>query len=546
MKFFNKSIKWKMVSIFLLIILFCIGSILFFNTLFLERFYINQKKGILKKTYEVLDKGITDLYKNGLELSDLFNQNNLVLPKKREMGPGYPPSDVFKDTSESSFATFLRELQETYNVDIVLVDEENKIYSLYQNNKRFDKRITYYLFNNIVEDPRIEILEETNNYKIAINNPLKNQPIHLIIPDGDRGSNIECFGFLSDNITAFYMTIPLTSITEPIRIFNHILIIISIFTIFIATLIVYYSSCRITKPIVEMATLSEKISNLEFESRYNGDYEDEIGILGNSMNEMSEKLKMTMKELKNANAELIRDIEKKEKLDEMRQEFVANVSHELKTPIALIQGYAEGLQCLDLNNEENKKYYTDVIIDESNKMNKIVMQLLNLSSLERGMSNIEIIRCNLCDIVKNLVNVQEINLKNHNFKIEIDIPSNTYIWADELKTEEVVRNYLTNAIHYVSENGLIKLYVENLSNDKIRFFVYNSGIILSEENRERVFDKFFKVDKARTRAYGGSGLGLSIVKAIAIQHNTICGVENVINNQNLKDGVKFYFDFSIK
>ena len=535
-----------MISIFLLIIIFCIGSILFFNTLFLEKFYLNQKKDILKKTYGVLDKGIIDLYKNGLELSDLFNQNNLILPKGRNIGPGYAPTDVFKDTTESSFASFLRELQETYNVDIVLADEENKIYSLYQNNKRFDRRITYYLFNNVVEDPKIEILEETSNYKISIYNPMKNQPVHMIMPGGDRGSSIECFGFLSDNTTAFYMTIPLTSITEPIRIFNHILIIISIFTICIATLVVYFSSYKITKPIVEMAILSKKISNQEFESRYNGDYEDEIGILGNSMNEMSEKLKETLKELKNANAELRRDIEKKEKLDEMRQEFVANVSHELKTPIALIQGYAEGLQYADLDNEENRKYYTDVIIDEATKMNKIVKQLLDLSSLERGMSNIEIVRCNLYEIVKNLVNVQEINIKDKKFKIEIDIPKNTYVWADEFKTEEVVRNYLTNAIHYVSENGLIKIYIELLSIEKIRFCVYNSGINLSNENLVRVFDKFYKVDKARTRAYGGTGLGLSIVKAIAIQHNTVCGAENIINDYNLKDGVKFYFDFNTK
>ena len=229
----------------------------------------------------------------------------------------------------------------------------------------------------------------------------------------------------------------------------------------------------------------------------------------------------------------------------MRQDFVANVSHELKTPIALIRGYVEGLENEDiLKDDENRNYYISVIKDEAEKMNNMVFQLLNLSSLERGMEDISIERINLIDVVKGIVNNFTIALNEKNIKLTIDLDDKVYVWADGYKLEEVIRNYLSNAINHVDDNKFIRIYTENIENDRIRLSVFNSGIQLDDDEQTKIWDKFYKVDKAHTRSYGGTGLGLSIVKAIAEKHNTLCGCDNIVIN-NIK-GMRFYFDLNTK
>ena len=149
-------------------------------------------------------------------------------------------------------------------------------------------------------------------------------------------------------------------------------------------LVRYFTTKKVTSPIMSLASLSARMSELDFEARYEGRSEDEIGVLGRSMNTLSEKLKETIGELKTANNELQRDIEEKIRIDETRKDFIANVSHELKTPIALIQGYAEGLTEGMAEDPDSRDYYCEVIMDEANKMNKMVKQLLNLTALEFG------------------------------------------------------------------------------------------------------------------------------------------------------------------
>lgn len=565
----KKSIKWRITIIFVLVMVCCLGSIFIFNTFFLEKYYINNRKEILKRTYVMLDEGVMNAFENGQTLKDLFANKNQGI-KQKQLGPGFNSGDNFYDSIESSLSRFLREMQNVYNISIVLVDSENNTYSLYQNNQRFDRRIISYVFNKNETNSKINIIEKNNKYQISINStnePMKQKPSSKEEAMNDTknsesneekttttlkkripvNSALECFGFLSDNTTAFLMTTPLVSLREPLEFFNKMLITVSLFIILIGSIIIYISSYRLTIPIKKLADLSKKMSKLDFDSKYEDtDRADEIGVLGKSMNDMSSKLEETIKELKNANIQLKSDIEQKVKLDNMRQEFIANVSHELKTPIALIQGYAEGLQCGMIENKEDRDFYLNVIIDESDKMNKMVRQLLNLSTLENKIDDIEIERINLSQIVNQVVKSQEILLKQKEIEVDTKIDDNIHVWADEFKLEEVIRNYLTNAINHVDDNKSIKIYIENLDNDKIRLDVYNSGVQLSDENLSNVWEKFYKTDKARTRSYGGTGLGLSIVKAIADKHHTQCGCINVDEGNGFYKGIKFYFDLHIK
>lgn len=552
----KKSIKLKLTITFIIVIICCIGSILLFNTLFLEKLYINEKKDIIKKSYYALENGITEAYEKGYTLNDLF--------KKRRNSSG--------ENDESNLSRFIRELQDIYGVNTILMDSNNKIYSLFQNNSMFDRRMKDYIYKDFANNKSLKILEKNELYTIAINNhefqfsrqgvesggpPVfseSNGPGNSSSTSSNEtrkyvnirhNSDIECFGFLSDNQTAFFLTIPVGSIKESIDLFNRVLIVLSIISIIGGSIAIFIISSNMTKPLLELSEISKKMSHLQFENKYEVKTEDEIGVLGNSINDLSQKLERAIKELKNANIQLKSDLEKKEELDLMRQEFVANVSHELKTPIALIRGYAEGLENEDIiNNNENRDYYISVIKDETDKMNSMVHELLSLSSLERGIEELDIERINLLELVRGVENNFELKLKDKDIKLDLNIDDDIYVWADGFKLEEVIRNYLSNAINHVDDNRYIKIYAESFEESKIKLIVFNSGIQLDEEERTKIWDKFYKVDKARTRDYGGTGLGLSIVKAIAEKHCTTCGCDNVTINNN--KGMSFYFILNTK
>ena len=555
----KKSIKWKLTISFIIVIVCLIGSILLFNTLFLERLYINNKKNVIKKSYYALENGIMDAYNEGYTLSDLFKTRR----------------DASGALTDSSLTRFLRELQDIYGVIVVLMDSNNKTYSLFQNNVRFDRRMFNYIFKDGANDTNLQILEKTDKYTIAINADDYDKSIKKELTSNDGppnyyesagsgedlkqnrnlpnrifikniNSDLECFGFLSDNETAFFLTIPIESIKEPIDMFNKVLIIVSIIVIIIGSLVIYMLSNSLAKPILEITEISKKLSRLEFENKYEGNFEDEIGTLGSSINEMSEKLEKSIGELKNANYKLKKDLEKKEELDLMRQEFVANVSHELKTPISLISGYAEGLETEGIaDSSEKRAYYIGVIKDETERMGKMVRQLLDLSSLERGMEELDITRINLKEVVVGVARSYDLKLKEKNIKLSLEIDDNIYFWADGYKLEEVIRNYLSNAINHVDDNKIIIIEARLIENDIVRLSVFNSGVQLSDEDLIKIWDKFYKVDKAHTRSYGGTGLGLSIVKAIAKQFNTNYGCHNSSINNNII-GIEFYFDFNVK
>ena len=260
---------------------------------------------------------------------------------------------------------------------------------------------------------------------------------------------------------------------------------------------------------------------------------------------MSEELEHTISELKTANNELQEDIEQKKQIDEMRKEFLSNVSHELKTPIALIQGYAEGLDDGVCEDPENRRYYLNVIIDEAGKMNSLVKQLLTLSKLESGAPELSRENFDLTELVRGVLHATKMMAENQSASVrasfvdavsgeqELRVP--VLVNADEFKIEEVLTNYISNALHHVNEGGSITVSVEPRG-ERIRLAVYNTGSSIPEEDLPHLWDKFYKVDKAHSRTYGGSGIGLSIVKAIMEAHGMPYGVENC------PGGVRFFVE----
>lgn len=242
--------------------------------------------------------------------------------------------------------------------------------------------------------------------------------------------------------------------------------------------------------------------------------------------------------LKIKNDELLRSLQEKEEIDSMRKEFLSNVTHELKTPLALIQGYAEGLRDGINEDQESREFYCNVIMDESSKMNKMVQRLLTLNQLEFGSNQLDIEEFNLTELTANVINNVMMLAVRDDIEVHFDQSADYMVKADVFKIEEVITNYLTNAINHCQGRKAIEITMTEIKG-KVRTAVFNSGSPIPEEELERIWEKFYKVDKARTREYGGNGIGLSIVKAIMDSHGQSFGVSNK------NDGVEFWFELEL-
>lgn len=381
-----------------------------------------------------------------------------------------------------------------------------------------------YLFPGYGQEYKNKKLEkETEDYRVysLFDNRMKAKFIELVgvLDDGDiilMRSNVE-------------------SMQESMRVANKFLVYVGILSALLASFIMYFVSKRFTGPIQELSEIAKQMSELNFDVRYQRNGQDEIGELGNSINVLSDKLESTISELKSANNELQKDIEKKQQIDEMRTDFLSNVTHELKTPIALIQGYAEGLK--DNVNEDpaDRDFYCDVIIDEATKMNTMVKKLLTLNQLEFGNSQVEMERFDLTELIRSVLASTEILAKQNEITVHFEHRDPVFVWADEYRIEEVLTNYISNAFHHADGARIVEVKVIPMDK-RVRVAVYNTGELIPEEEIPKLWIKFYKVDKARTREYGGTGIGLSIVKAIMESHNQAYGVKNHAA------GVEFWFE----
>lgn len=456
------------------------------NTFFLERIYIDKKEKSVKTVY-------TEMYKACMS--------------------GEMSSDEF-DLKLQTYAVI-------DNVSISIMTSLFKPIRIYSTESQ--ERLAEEMVSNLSGPVKVdEIIEESSDY--------------VLVRKNDRRTgvdNIEMWGNLPDG-SFFLLRTALESVHQSALLASKVSLIVGLCAAVVGSLFIYLFSRRFSKPVLELADIAEKMSNMDFEASYTGSSNNEIQVLGDSINKMSANLSDAISELKSANIELEKDIAKKTEIDNMRTEFISNITHELKTPLAIIQGYAEGLKD-GVGDASDRDYYCDVIIDESNKMNHMVKQIIDLNKLETGGLKLQIERFDLSVLINNYVQKSDIIIKNNNIKVTA--PSEPmFVWADEFMIEEVIMNYFTNAINHCEAEGekQISIYYEKEDNH-VKVNIFNTGDCIPEESLDRVFEKFYKVDKARSRQYGGSGIGLSVVKAIVEAHNEKCGVKNV------DSGVVFWF-----
>ena len=456
----KKSIKIRLAVTYIGIMCLSLAVMLLVNSLFLEKFYLRKKTESLKKVYNTMNDTSDTRYYSSLADDEKFKQycdeNNLSM--------------------------------------IVVEDVTSRILFAYaKNSERLYSEIQFGVLDDFVRGKR-EILEATDNYIVE----KKTDDVKAM-------DSVNMVGVL-DNGNGFLITTPAQSLKDSALISNVFYLYIGLFTIFISSVVIWFISRHITRPLQQLSELSKEMANLNFDAKYTSTSEDEIGVLGNNLNRMSGELEKTISELRTANNELQKDIEKKEQIDEMRKEFLSNVSHELKTPIALIQGYAEGLQECINDDQESREFYCDVIIDEAAKMNNMVKKLLSLNQLEFGNDTVNMERFDLTELVKGVVQSAQLLASQKEAEIRFLQEEPISVWGDEFKIEEVVTNYVSNALNHVDFEKKIEIKAVKRG-DVVRLSVFNTGARIPEEDLDKIWIKFYKVDKARTREYGGSGIG---------------------------------------
>ena len=486
------SIRMKLFLSLCIIVSSIILFLILLNNFVLESFYIYNKKSNLKAVYQTINEYYNNEYNQDIISNEL---------EKIAINNGF---------------------------DILIRNGNNQ--SIYTSNKDFYYNIGQMFVLSSKNFKGETIIESDGNYTIS--------------ESKDTGTNIKYIILAAklDNGYKIFIRMPVTSIEESVKISNKFLYIIAIFIVIIGGIIVAIVSRRFSKPIEELDSIAKNMANLDFNQRYKvSDANDEIDNLGKSINMMSEKLKGTIEQLKNTNIELEKDIEEKSKIDEMRKSFISDVSHELKTPIALIQGYSEGLIENVNTDEESRKFYAEVILDEATKMDKLVKQLLELMKLEYGEMKFENKPFDIIELEKEILRKSQVMIEKEDIEVEVQDKKPIEVYADAFYIEQVFTNYIINAIKYSNEiNGKRKIKISNkIKKDKVKITVFNTGESLADEDMIRIWNRFYKADESRNRDKGGNGIGLSIVKAIMNNYGNKYGAKNVAG------GIEFYFEVDL-
>ena len=483
-----KSVRFKLfvtMCVVIAVIVLCLVAI---NSVVLRSFYLYSKIDSLKSVYA--------------KINNYYNSNS----------------------TSNSLEEELRRIAFNNNYDIFIRTESNMI--VFSTDKDLYSAIDILAAANqsnneiVLDDGKIEIKK--------VNDTVNN--ISYILLSGQL-----------DNGYELYISIPAVPIDESVEISNQTLILIGIIILLISAFIVSYISKKFTAPIVQLNNITNKMARLDFSQKYRTlDTNDEINELGNNINLMSDKLESTIKQLRENNSELEKDIEEKSKIDDMRKQFISDVSHELKTPIALIQGYAEGLIENVNTDDESRKFYAEVILDESNKMDALVKQLLELMKLEYGKREFRNEKFNIVELINEVIRKCKVMLDDRKIDIKFEHEPEVQVFADSFYIEQVVTNYFTNAIKHAKEvNGIRQIEVKITNNEetgKVRVSVFNTGDNISENAISKIWGRFYKEDTSRNREDGGTGIGLALVKAIMTNYKNDYGV---VNKEN---GVEFYFE----
>jgi signal transduction histidine kinase len=480
--------------------LLLVGLLLLANTLLLEPYYMSKEKEKLLDTYDKINALETDDYEDSLaNFVSIESSSNIDIILRSVDG----------ELLYSSKGYFM---EDQMGVHLPAPDDKASPNVNPPGNKPPEQN-TKVTKSEIIND-KVSVLWATD---------LTFDIMHFVL-DGTL-----------DNGTTIMLRIPMTLIETNIEMSNRFTIIIGLILLLISLIYAYYISNYFTKPILRMNIVTKRMKNLDFDTMCVVSSDDEIGQLAESVNEMSLELSETIDTLNSRNDLLNREVEEKIKLDLKRRELLNNVSHELKSPLALMRGYAEGLKLNVSSSREKTDFYCDVIMDETIKMNQLVESLLDINQMEFGDKPLNKTAFEANDFIESMMDKYQKICFDKKISCSLKKTKASKVYADEFRMESVFTNYLSNAINYVDENKEIEISIKE-NEDKVRIEVFNTAETIDQEDLDKIWNSFYKVDKARTREKGGHGLGLSIVKAIQEAHGNGYGA------YNSDGGVCFWFE----
>ena len=452
------KIRWKIFFLMFSVVLMIILGLIATNTIYLEKFYIKNKKEKLVELGQIL-----------IDPKYVIDFQNLEM--------------------HSNVAILIKRTDELYKLEkeAVLPKEEiDEIIVQLKNNEYVFKEIT--------------LLDYRGKVLILFMPYMRDRYIEIITP--------------------------LSFIQEGLEISTRYHLLIIVLALIIGSSMSFVFSKKMTDPILELKEITQRISLLDFNIKFEKERKDEIGELGYAINKMGGTLEKNIDEINKVNKKLMEDIENEKRLDKLRKEFIASVSHELKTPIAIIQGYAQGLMENIAETEEDRNFYCEIIVEESLKMDSLVKELLLITQMDSGYFKIEKEKVDLYQMIKDIRD--KYSSKNREIKYigEKDI----FAYCDEKYIDRVLENLVVNALKYSTGDREVTITVDDIEN-KYKIIISNESENLSEDDLENIWTPFYRVNKARDR--DGHGLGLAIVRGILENHKSNFGVyiteKNIIN-----------------
>lgn len=475
-----------------------------------------------------------------LALNSAFLRVYYITSKQYNLNESYEKIKALDYTeSKESTALKIEMIEDSMNIQVYIIDEEFHAY--YSSRHSYDVMYEVseadgnYWFNSWAYSGNTE-----NNGNAFDTSLFTEKPLIAVLTNERLNTQyITLCAKYNVNGCDYYAIIntPISAIDHSVEIYNRFAFLVMIIVLVIGLFFSTVMTERIIAPFRRINQTTRKLANLDFNDRLRIDSNDEVGQLAESINHMSDQLEAKIKELSIANEQLKKDIREKEAIDKMRTELISNVSHDLKTPLSIILGYSEAMQLA--KEGEDRDYYCSIIQDEAEKMSNLASRLLDIAELESGGAPLDINVFDLAALAADRAEKISYLLAENNISIDCISEGHCFVSADANRIEQVINNLLSNAMHHTPENGRISVRISEKV-DEVELIVYNSGSYIPETSLPHIWESFYRVDKARTRKYGGSGLGLKIVSSILDSHS-LEGYKASYEVRNASDGVEFCF-----
>lgn len=474
----TRKLKINMILIELIFLLIVVGGSSFVYSVFAPWYYSGQKSAVIKEAFEEVKQ---------MDMTSLTEDDYTVIKS-----------------------------YEADNLTFTICDEAfNPVYTTYKSNKE----------GQVHRNIKVNLGSFSKRPEVIIKNSRGPENIRLLGKfNQDR---IKYYICVKENVKQVYSTFFYT---------ERFLVFVIVLALVIGSVVMYWQSRRIAKPIESIAQISKRIAEHDFSVRVK-EYKNyqEIESLACNFNEMADQLQYYVEKLEYGNNMLEQDNVqlqeeniRRERLDKMRKEFVANVSHELKTPLAVISSQVEIMQAM--GDKVDREYYFQSIREEVQRMSDMVGNLLDISALEHGLESMKKEELNLSEVMEYMELRYDALFQQKKLKVKMDIAPDCVVMADRKYMEQALNNYIMNAFQHIGAGRIMEISLFR-EGENVKVNVYNEGKTISETDMERIWESYYQAEQLHDH----TGLGLYIVKTIISAHGGQYGVENE------RKGVRFWF-----